>query len=87
MNPVNESQNQAPGQIREIIVNGKPRSFSGAQITYEEVVQLADPGGPADVIYTVTYTNPNGQDGTLAPGQKTAVHKDMEFRVRKTNRS
>jgi hypothetical protein len=82
-----DSPHQAPGQLRDIVVNGKPRQFEGSQITYEDVIRIACPEGPFDIIYTVAYTNPNGQDGTLAPGQKTAVHKDMEFRVRKTNRS
>jgi hypothetical protein len=71
----------------EIFVNGKSRAFEGRIISYEEVVHLAFPGVPLDVIYTVAYANPNGQDGTLAPGQSTNVHKGMEFRVRKTNRS
>jgi hypothetical protein len=82
-----ESTPEAPGQVRDIVVNGKLRQFQGAQITYEEVIRLAYPEGPFDILYTVAYTNPNGQDGTLAPGQKTAVHKDIEFRIRKTNRS
>lgn len=87
MHSGHDSQSQGPGQTWEIVVNGKQRQFSGSQISYEDVIRLALPEGPFDVIYTVTYTNPHGQDGTLAPGQKTAVHKEMEFRVRKTNRS
>jgi hypothetical protein len=74
-------------QLHNIVVNGKPREFEGPIITYEEVVELAFPDGPFDIIYTVAYTSPHGHDGTLAPGQKTPVHNEMEFRVRKTNRS
>ncbi len=74
-------------KVHDIVVNGKPRQFSGPIITYEEVVKLAYPEGPFDIIYTVAYTSPHGHDGTLAPGQKTSVHDGMEFRVRKTNRS
>ena len=71
----------------EIIVNGKARKFEGQTISYEQVVHLAFPEGPFDIIYTVAYVNPHGHDGTLAPGQKTNVQEGMEFRVRKTNRS
>lgn len=74
-------------KVHDIVVNGKKRQFQGPIITYDDVVRLAFPDGPFDVIYTVAYTNPNGHDGTLAPGQKTPVHDGMEFRVRKTNRS
>jgi hypothetical protein len=50
-------------------------------------VQLAFPGGPADLLYTVSYANLHGKDGTLAPGQETAVKDGMSFNVGKTNRS
>jgi len=74
-------------KVHNIVVNGKARQFAGPVITYEEVVRLAYPEGPFDVIYTVAYVNPHGHDGTLAPGQETSVHEGVEFRVRKTNRS
>ncbi len=74
-------------KVHNIVVNGKARQVAGPLITYEDVVRLAFPEGPFDIIYTVSYINPRGHDGTLAPGQKTAVHEGMEFRVRKTNRS
>lgn len=71
----------------EIFVNGKPRKYHDEQISYEDVVRLAFPEGPFDILYTVVFANLHGHDGTLAPGQSTAVHNGMEFRVRKTNRS
>lgn len=74
-------------KVHEIFVNGKPRQFEGATITYDDIVHLAFPEGPFDIIYTVVYVNPHGHDGTLAPGQRTAVHDGVEFSVRKTNRS
>ena len=74
-------------KVHEIFVNGKPRQFEGPTITYDEIVHLAFPEGPFDIIYTVVYVNPHGHDGTLAPGQRTAVHDGVEFSVRKTNRS
>ena len=74
-------------KVHEIFVNGKPRQFDGPVISYDEVVRLAFPEGPFDIIYTVAYVDPHGHDGTLAPGQKTPVHDGMEFVVRKTGRS
>lgn len=74
-------------KTHEIVVNGKQRKFEGETISYDQVVHLAFPEGPFDIIYTVAYANPHGHDGTLAPGQSTSVQNEMEFRVRKTNRS
>ena len=74
-------------KVHEIFVNGKPREVEGKTISYDEVVRLAFPEGPFDIIYTVAYANLHGNDGTLAPGQDTKVREGMEFRVRKTNRS
>lgn len=74
-------------KVHGIFINGKPRQFEGPTITYDDVVRLAFPEGPFDIIYTVVYVNPHGHDGTLAPGQRTAVHNGVEFSVRKTNRS
>lgn len=77
----------AHAKSHEIFVNGKPRQFEGKTISYDQVVRLAFPDGPFDIIFTVTYVNPHGHDDTLAPGQSTKVQEGMEFRVRKTNRS
>jgi len=71
----------------EIVVNGRKQKFEGPTITYEQVVHLAFPQGPFDIIYTVAYVNPHGHDGSLAPDQKTSVHDGMEFVVRGTGRS
>ena len=70
-----------------IVVNGRPKEFVGARITYDELVKLAFPDGPFNVIYTVTYINRDGLDGTLGAGQSTRVTEEMEFHVGKTNRS
>jgi hypothetical protein len=78
---------QAHAKVHNIFVNSKPRQFDGPIITYDQVIRLAFPEGPFDVIYTVAYVNPHGHDGTLSPEQKTPVHDGMEFVVRKTGRS
>lgn len=80
-----------PGQGHDksytIVVNGTAEVWADHRITYEQAVQLAFPGGPADLLYTVSYANPHGKDGTLAPGQETGVKDGMSFNVGKTNRS
>lgn len=85
----NEHAADAPGQNKtyNIIVNARPRTFSEHKISYEQVVRLAFPEGPFDTLYTVSYANPHGKDGTLAPGQDAEVKDEMSFNVGKTNRS
>lgn len=83
------SDNQGQGHDKgyAIVVNGTSEVWTDHDITYEQAVQLAFPGGPADLLYTVSYANLHGKDGTLAPGQETKVKDGMIFNVGKTNRS
>ena len=84
-----ENALEASGQKKsyDIVVNGKQRTVSDHRISYDQVIQLAFPEGPFDVVFTVAYANPHGKDGTLALGQDTTVHVGMSFNVVKTNRS
>lgn len=72
-----------------IFVNGRPREVTDHRMTYEAVVELAFPGpnDPNTVVFTVTYANPHGHDGTLVAGQSVEVKEGMSFVVSKTNRS
>jgi hypothetical protein len=83
------TDNQRHGHDKSftIVVNGTQEVWTDHHITYEQAVQLAFPGGAADLLYTVSYANPHGKDGTLAPGQQTTVKDGMIFNVGKTNRS
>ena len=83
-------EHQPPGHAKsfELIVNGTPEVWTDHRISYEQVVQLAFPGGSTgDTLYTVTFANPHGRDGTLAPGQSTEVKDGTVFNVSKTSRS
>lgn len=73
----------------KIIVNGRERSVHKGSITYENLVEIQFPGEPitGDLIYTITYSIPNGKDGTLTPGHHTKAHPNMIFHVEKSNRS
>lgn len=87
MNTETDAPDKKHEKVYDIVVNGKARQTEEKFISYDDVVRLAFPEGPFDIIYTVAYVNPHGHDGTLAPGQSTKVQEGMEFRVRKTNRS
>lgn len=82
---------QAPGQnkVHKIIVNTRPKEFEGQKIAYEEVVQLAYPGEQPSgmTVFTVTYANPHGHDGSLVSGEVVHVTEGMVFNVVKANRS
>ena len=80
-----------PGQnkIYSIIVNGRPREVTEHKLTYLQVVQLAYPGEqPSEgKVYTVTFSNPHGNDGSLVDGQDIVIKDGMVFNVKKTDRS
>lgn len=82
---------EAPGHNKsyDIVVNGRPRTVTAHKLSYRDVVELAYPGGSADqnFLYTVSYANPHGHDGTLAEGQEVIIKDGISFNVGKTNRS
>jgi hypothetical protein len=88
---MSNNSNQAPGQnkIFSIIVNGRQREVTDHRLTYLQVVQLAYPGEQptATIVFTVTYSNPHGRDGSLVEGQEVTIKDGMIFNVRKTDQS
>jgi hypothetical protein len=87
MNTDNQTLEKKHEKVYNIIVNGKARQTEEKFLSYDDIVRIAFPDGPFDIIYTVAYVKVHGHDDTLAPGQKTNVQEGMEFSVRKTNRS
>lgn len=89
MSTENADQHSSNGNTYTIIVNGRSRTTSDGELSYTQVVQLAYPGVLNDgtILYTVSYANPHGRDGTLAEGQEVKVKDGMSFNVGKTNRS
>lgn len=75
----------------EIIVNSRPREIHGHVATFEQVVQLAFPGGAADqnTVYSMTYRHAasNPHAGELGPGGKVEVKNGTIFNVTRTLRS
>jgi hypothetical protein len=72
-----------------IIVNGRPRVIHEHKLTYIQVIQLAYPGEqPSErVVFTVTYSNPHGKDGSMVEGDVVVIKDGEIFNVRKTDQS
>ena len=74
-----------------IFVDGTPHVVSTDEVTFDEVVNLAYPGGGrGDLItYTVTFFNGGGRppEGALAEGEKAKVKDGTVFNVTRTDRS
>jgi hypothetical protein len=73
-----------------IVVNGRPRTVASNEISFDEVVALADnlPSGE-NVVYTITYRRGHGHkpEGTLTEGHTVKVKEGMIFNVRATDKS
>jgi hypothetical protein len=72
-----------------IYVNTEPVVWDRPQISYDELVKLAFPGGPFDgnVRYSITWTKPDGSEGAVLKGGKVRVVDGMKFDVRNTDKS
>jgi len=74
-----------------IIVNGRSRTVTTRELTFDEVVKLAfdnPPSGP-NVVITVTYHKAHGDkpEGSLLPGGTVKVKDGMTFDVTATDKS
>ncbi|PVY40871.1 multiubiquitin domain-containing protein [Pontibacter virosus] len=93
MNNTEQSKNDAPGQNKEynIIVSGRPRTFKGKEISFNEVVMLAYGATPQNpnTAYTVTYKRGEGNkpEGSMDAGDVVKVKEGMIFNVSATNKS
>jgi hypothetical protein len=79
------------GKETKIIVNGRPRTVEGGEISYEQVVPLGldpVPTGP-NVVITVTYSDASGPQhaGTLTPGHSVKIKNGTRFNVKATDKS
>lgn len=72
-----------------IFVNGTAEAWPHRKISYEQAVKLAFPHGPTggNIRYSVSWTKPDGQEGSLRHGQSVAVVEEMMFDVRNTDKS
>jgi hypothetical protein len=78
-----------PQHTTEIIVNGRPRSVAGSSLTFEQVIEIAFPGGGGpNIVFTVTYRKGDPKkEGSLVPGQSVPIVNGMIFDVTRTDKS
>lgn len=73
-----------------IIVNGREKVVTTKEISFAQVVALANlPSGP-NIVYTVTYRRGgegNKPEGTLVEGETVKVKEGMIFNVTATDKS
>jgi hypothetical protein len=70
-----------------IKINGSEFEVPGPKISYRELVNLAFPGEPGEIIYLVQYVSPHGPDGQLQDGESVELVNGMKFDVERSHRS
>ena len=72
-----------------IAVNGVAEEWHHKTMDHDQAVQLAFPDGPfgGNIKYSVTWTKPDGREGSLRPGHSVDVVENMTFDVRNTDKS
>jgi hypothetical protein len=73
-----------------ITVNGRQKTVTTNTLTFEEVVDIAYPGGPRgdNWVYTVGYRRAEGnKSGSLSAGDSVKVKDGMVFDVTQTDKS
>lgn len=75
----------------EIVVNGRTKTVTKKDLTFDEVVHLAfdpAPTGP-NVLFTITYRRGEGNkpEGTLVQGETLKVKEGMIIHVTATDKS
>lgn len=87
-----ETKAEGQGQAKSytIVVNGRPKTVTDKEISFEAVVDLAypQPRG-ANLMFTVTYRRGEGNkpEGTLVEGESVKVKEGMIFNVSATDKS
>jgi len=80
-----------PVTTYEIIVNSRPRTVESEDVTYEQVVELAFPGGGGpNICFSMTYRNAASRPlaGELSEGGRVKVKKKGTiFNVTRTDKS
>jgi hypothetical protein len=74
-----------------IIVNGRPKTVTEKELTFDELVHLAFETPPTgdNVLFTITYDRAHGDkpEGTLLEGEHVKVKEGMVFVVTPTDLS
>ena len=85
-------KDNAPGQNKEItiIVNARPKTFTGKEISFKRVVELAfgTYEENENIVYTITYSKgTDKKEGTTTKGTSVKVKDEMIFNVTRTDKS
>ena len=70
-----------------IIVNGRERQVSTAELSYEDVAGLAFESPPPGLTVTYARGDAHNRQGTLAPGDRISVCAGMVFNAADTGRA
>lgn len=74
-----------------IVVNGREKTVTSRELTFDEVVDLAfdDPQRGPNIVFTITYRRGHGDkpEGTLVEGDTVRVKDGKIFNVTRTDKS
>lgn len=87
-----ETIHEAQGRDKEftIIVNAREKTFTGREISFDQVVELAfgSVSPNPNIVYTVTYKRGEGnKEGIMEKGDTVKVKDRMIFNVTQTDKS
>jgi len=91
---INTQENKHEGHDHDkefkIIVNGREKTVTTKELTFDEVVALAFDNPPTgeNVLFTITYRKGEGnKEGSLVAGETVKIKDGMIFNVTPTDRS
>lgn len=88
-----QKPNDPPGQDKQftIVVNAREKTFTGREISFNQVVELAfgSVSPNPNIVYTVTYKRGEGNkpEGSMETGDTVKVKDGMIFNVTQTDKS
>ncbi len=85
-----EADDVKAGKELTVVVNGRPRAVSAKELSFDDAVELAYPGGPRgdNWVYTVGYRRAHGdKSGSLTAGDTVKVKDGMVLDVTQTDKS
>ena len=91
MNNSQDNKNEGQGHNKEftIIVNGREKVVTKKEMSFAEIVALANLLSGPNIVYTVTYRRGEGNkpEGTLVEGDSVKIKEGMIFNVTATDKS
>lgn len=84
-----ETERKQQHKATEIVINGTDVEVHEKELSFEQIVELANLGATGDIEYSVKYSRGPHESatGVLRPGQSVKVKKGMRFVVKATVRS